>query len=389
MAKGTSRADWVDNLRTCMIVLVVAHHSSLAYTSFAHFDKNTYIDSTAPVVDPSRWVGMDIFENFNDIFFMSLMFLISGLFFYKGMGKKGRLKFLAGRFTRLGLPFIFTVSLIIPFAYIPSFLLANGSFCVQTFVVDYITHQGWPAGPPWFIWVLLCFDILASLIPIRFFRMLFSAGARLVQRPFVLFGIVYLIAFIALTPLSLSVGQYKWTGWGPFDFQLNRILLYFVFFLFGACLGAGDWEDKFFPMNRLLYKNQRFWIWLCLGFYGLLIFFSATGPGFVEKGLFREEAGYLIFDLLFVASCLSSSFAFLAVFKTSFNKQGKFWNILSGNAYGIYLVHYVFVTWMQYFLLNINLPAIIKFLLVFLISFSLSLLLISQARKIKIVKRII
>ena len=31
------------------------------------------------------------------------------------------------------------------------------------------------------------------------------------------------------------------------------------------------------------------------------------------------------------------------------------------NAYGIYVVHYAFVTWLQYFLLPASLPGVVKF----------------------------
>src|SRR5262244_517376 len=75
MNKAIIRTSWIDNLRSFLTVLVVAHHSSLAYTTFAKFDKTNYMSSTAPVVDNSRWIVMDIFAGFNDIFFMSLMFL--------------------------------------------------------------------------------------------------------------------------------------------------------------------------------------------------------------------------------------------------------------------------------------------------------------------------
>ena len=73
-AKTVERNVWVDYLRSAITVLVVAHHASLAYTTFASFDKSAYINSTNPVVDTDRTVLMDIFENFNDIFFMFLMF---------------------------------------------------------------------------------------------------------------------------------------------------------------------------------------------------------------------------------------------------------------------------------------------------------------------------
>lgn len=84
-----SRTLWLDYLKSFITVLVVAHHSSLAYTTFAWFDSSAYINSTAPIVDHNRWIGMDIFENYNDIFFMFLMFFIGGLFFGKKYREKG------------------------------------------------------------------------------------------------------------------------------------------------------------------------------------------------------------------------------------------------------------------------------------------------------------
>ena len=80
---------WVDHLKAAITVLVVAHHSALAYTTFAYFDKTAYINSTHPIVDTKRWLGLDIFVSFNDVFFMSLMFLIGGLFLSKSLLKKG------------------------------------------------------------------------------------------------------------------------------------------------------------------------------------------------------------------------------------------------------------------------------------------------------------
>ena len=128
MNNKAGRNLWIDYLRSFLTVLVVAHHSSLAYTTFAYFDHTTYINSTSPVVDNSRWLGMDIFENFNDIFFMSLLFLISGLFIFKSINKKGRKIFLYDRFKRLGIPFIIAVTFIIPIAYVPSYYLVNHQF---------------------------------------------------------------------------------------------------------------------------------------------------------------------------------------------------------------------------------------------------------------------
>ena len=83
-----ARVLWVDYLRSFITVLVVAHHSTLAYTTFARFNPHAYILSTHPIIDSKRWVGLDIFENFNDVFFMALMFLIGGFFVVTGTEKE-------------------------------------------------------------------------------------------------------------------------------------------------------------------------------------------------------------------------------------------------------------------------------------------------------------
>jgi len=89
MEKRQDRAIWLDYLRAFVTVLVVAHHSSLAYTTFASFNKLAYNDSTHPIVDTVRSGALDIFEDFNDVFFMSLMFLISGIFVLPALARKG------------------------------------------------------------------------------------------------------------------------------------------------------------------------------------------------------------------------------------------------------------------------------------------------------------
>ena len=100
---GTHPRDMAfDYLKATVVLMVVAHHSCLAYTTFAHFDPANYLKSTAPVVDTARWQFFDYAENFNDVFFMSLMFFISGLFVWRSLRRSGVLAFTCGRLLRLG-----------------------------------------------------------------------------------------------------------------------------------------------------------------------------------------------------------------------------------------------------------------------------------------------
>ena len=66
-----------------------------------------------------------------------------------------------------------------------------------------------------------------------------------------------------------------------------------------------------------------------------------------------ETAGALAFTL----SCAASAFAFLALFVRFAGRRFRVLDSLRDNAYGIYLVHYAFVSWLQLSLLRAPLPA--------------------------------
>jgi hypothetical protein len=368
---------------------VVAHHSALAYTTFAYFDNETYINSTHPIVDNTRWVGMDVLASFNDIFFMPLMFLISGLFVYRAMEKKGPRKFFIDRFKRLGIPFVIAITIIIPIAYLPSFYLVNHRFDLAFFVSDYLLRQQWPVGPPWFIWLLLLFNAIAIIIPSRFFSWVSIKVAQFARSPFRFFLTAFVVLTLSFIPISLWVGQYTWTGLGPFDFQLNRLLFYFIFFVFGAGLGSGDWENHLFLNNKLLNRSWQFWSVLCLLSFLSVQLFTYNVWDIVRAGKLGVDTAWFLFDLIFVASCIFSSMAFVSFFKQKMSKNLKYWSNLSSNAFGIYLVHYVFITWLQFALLDILLPVIIKFSIVFLGTFIASWAIIGFARRFKIINGII
>ena len=69
-----ARSVTLDYLRTCIVVLVLLHHSNEAYAMFGHFDMPHYLSSSAPILDTHRWIVSDLLWQFDEPFFMSLMF---------------------------------------------------------------------------------------------------------------------------------------------------------------------------------------------------------------------------------------------------------------------------------------------------------------------------
>ena len=71
-------------------------------------------------------------------------------------------------------------------------------------------------------------------------------------------------------------------------------------------------------------------------------------------------------------ACASSCFFFVALFLRFGQHRSRWYDSLSENAYGIYLVHYPFVVWLQYALLNVTLFAFAKAAIVFGITLVMS-----------------
>ncbi|RYZ25006.1 MAG: acyltransferase, partial [Chitinophagaceae bacterium] len=288
-AKTVERNVWVDYLRSAITVLVVAHHASLAYTTFASFDKSAYINSTNPVVDTNRSVLMDIFENFNDIFFMFLMFFIGGLFIARSVGNKGAAVFVKDRLYRLLLPFLIGGTLLMLLAYYPSFILAYDSTEISFYIKDFFTTQQWPVGPPWFIWLLFVFNLIVALL-FPFVKSSVVKTAKTIgslqNRPFHFFMLVFVMTWLLYVPVAFSIGAGTWTGYGPFDFQLSRVLAYFGYFTLGVITGATDFNNQLFARDAAIIKNWKGWALCALFFYATIVINSLYHvlENFVKNG---------------------------------------------------------------------------------------------------------
>ncbi|GGN03044.1 acyltransferase [Dyadobacter beijingensis] len=407
MPQAPSRTLWIDYLRSFLTILVVAHHSSLAYTTFASFDQSAYIRSTHPIVDHQRWVGLDIFENFNDVFFMSLMFLIAGLFVVKSIERKGVAAFIRDRFYRLFLPFLLLGTATNLIAHYPAYLVAHGNGDIYAYIADFFTTEQWPVGPPWFIWVLFVFNLAFAFIyslrkpllgklfpgspfpgkPLIPAQPNFAAHAEQPGKPVRAATNLFLFTFILYVPFAFWLGPGTWTGFGPFDFQISRAAWYFGYFLLGAWLGTVHFNEGIFGITSPLVNCWRLWLALCAGAYTLLTLLPPYLTELVKNGTLPEIIGYLIYFSIYVLSCTFSCLAFLTTFRVLVRQPNAFQDSLSENAYLIYLLHYPFVIWTQYTLLDLPLPAFFKFLITCLISIAGSWLLAALLRKSAFVKR--
>jgi surface polysaccharide O-acyltransferase-like enzyme len=367
----------IDNLRAYVILLVLAFHSSLAYLNFlpAHafaFDKPPFMWRAFPIVDSRRWLGLDLFCAWQNVFLMTLFFFLSGLFLWPSLKRKDIPAFVADRFRRLGLPFVLVVALLMPIAQYPTYLQTAALPGVEPYLRHFLALPFWPSGPVWFLWLLLSADLIATGLhraAPRWGEWLARLSSVSAIRPGRYFVALLVISAAAYVPLALAFTPEAWSQFGPFSFQLSRPLHYAVYFFAGAGLGALGIERGVFATDGVLTRHWRLWLALALGSFALWLAMTALvvkTPGTASIALQTAD------DLSFVLACLCNCFGVLALALRFAARRRAWLDALTLDAYGMYLVHYVFVIWLQYALLPAALPAIVKAATVFAGTIALS-----------------
>jgi glucans biosynthesis protein C len=357
----------LDNLRGVVILIVLAFHSALAYLSFApavsDFGSPPYTWRAFPIVDDHRFFGLDLFCAWQDVYLMSLMFFLSGLFVWPSLSRKGNLGFVRDRLLRLGVPFLFGILVVIPLATYPSYSVTSINPSVPDYLDKLLALPFWPVGPLWFLWQLVALSALAAAIDRIAPNAIpalgrWSAGAeRHVGRHFICLVAASALAYV---PLALAFTPWAWSNAGPFAIQLCRPLHYAVYFFAGIGVGVGGIERGLVAPDGPLARRWASWLAAALASLALWMGLSALTLNH-DAPLAVQAAA----DLGYVLACACGCFFLVAVTLRFAAAPSRLLSTLGGNAYGLYLLHYVFVVWLQYALLALPLWAVIKWPIVF------------------------
>ncbi|WP_375414692.1 acyltransferase [uncultured Bradyrhizobium sp.] len=348
--RAVSRNLSLDRARTFLTIVVLVHHAVIPYTYFGH-------------TDPASWIGFDAIVLATDSFFMAMFFLLSGLFVWPSLRHKSPGWFFLDRLLRLGLPFLIAAFTVIPIAYYAIELRQHPDSSFAEFWRKTVTVGPWPSGPLWFLWVLLAFDLTASLL-YRLSPNLLDPINRLsirgFDKPVDFFLFLFAVTVIVYVSSRLYFGVNHWFEFGPFSVQASRILLYASYFFIGAGIGAANFERGLLGANGRLANSGWSWAVATLIPYGALWVLIAVKREILgNPGLLPHWYEFL-YGIFFAAFSAAILFAILAFF-LRFKRAG--WSVLDSlqrDAYGIFLVHYAFALWIQYWLFGIDLPAIVK-----------------------------
>lgn len=375
----------LDRARTLITLLVLLHHSVVNYTYFGSGDK-------------MRWLGFDLIVLFNDSFFMAFMFFISGLFVRDSLARKGSAVFLRDRAWRLGVPFLVSIFVLMPIAYYPTFLRyhlpGTTDFNFLHFWWHTLTIGPWPSGPAWFLWVLLALDAAAAAVWLATPRAI-PALAQIVfavrGRPVTAFVAFLMISIVVYLPMRLIFGDGSWIepGGYPLPIQTSRILLYAGYFFAGIGVGAAGLGAGLLSENGELAKRWPAWSAWALLFYAailILVYAHHNWMADFDNPPIWWRTGY---GLAFATFSAAMAFTVPAIL-LRFAKSGwRLLNALRPSAYGVYLVHYIFIIWLQYAVYDYSLPAVVKFAIVFAGTLSLSWGVTVLLRKFRLVAQMI
>ena len=299
---------------------------------------------------------------------MPTLFFISGYLAPASLKNKTGWEFLTGKFKRLMIPLVIAVFTLIPL-YKVIFLYSRNLPQEHWSTYFHITNpnsQNWL----WFLPVLFVFNVLYLLLS--------KANLRIpnISLKSVVLGTL-LIGFVYSFSIGVILGFRSWTLTPLIDFENERLLVYFMMFLLGSLsFRQNIFEQK--PQSKTLYTVVSSIAWIPITVHILARVYPIFYPeGFAVTPLYR-----LIWWLSFDLSLLCLVYVIVESFRRYFDKAGRFWSELNRNSYGVYIIHVIVIGVFGTLLLNLDLPALVKYPVLILLTYTTSNLVVLGYRSL-------
>ena len=365
---------YIDNLKIILTVLVILHHTVIAYGAAGgwYYTQKTTLQGAL--------VPMTIFVSLNQSFFMGFFFLLAAFFTPSSYDRKGSNRFLSDRLLRLGVPLLFYSFILSPFvSYLVYYFTENRINYLQ-----YLSgYDNWiEFGVLWFVAALLIFTLVYILWrkfvrPHRFTEKLPVPSLSHI----ILFAVVLgVVSF--LTRIIFPVG---WVL-KPIGFQLGHFPQYIGLLIAGVLAYRNDWFQKLPDRTG---KRLRTCALLLLLFFPVFFIIRVKLNMPVEwysGGLHWQSLLYSVWEQCIGISIL---IALLTRARRSWNGSSALLTQLSRSTFAVYIFHPLVVVSLSLSLMSWNVDPTLKFLLSAPIAVVASFILGTIVLKIPIVRRII
>ncbi|SFM22777.1 acyltransferase family protein [Pelosinus propionicus] len=351
--KGTSgnRMYFMDNLRSFIILLVIAFHVAIGYMA------------PAPewwyVVDSKSNPIFNIFVMTTDVFIMPILFLLAGYFTMPVLKKQGMSRFLREKFFRIVIPWIAGVLFLAPaITYMIWYSRTSTPPAYFNYwMTNFFSAATFSHAHYWFLgdltWFLIFFSVLYKRFPTVFQR------NEKVSSPS--FGFLVLFGLGTAATFFIANLYFYADAWFSrlyiISLQPTRFFLYVCYFALGIYAWLKRWFTELGYMPRFEYWMSSSVIAM-LAFVCYRITFTDTTPILLR-------AGHAILHSFF---CLTTAFGFISFFHKDFNRKGDLWRRLSANSYRIYYIHQFVVLPIAYMVQKLEFSVWVKYFSVSIIS---------------------
>ncbi len=326
----TDRMIFLDNLKTCIIALVVIFHGAMSYMA--------YVPEWWYVIDRQESISAAIFVIWADAFIMPVMFFVSGYVAVLSLHKKGWENFWTEKWKRIGLPWLFGSFFIAPcitYLYIAS---RNIPMSFQDFYINLFWGVFYQQAHYWFLgFLMVLYAILYAAAHLYPDMICFR-----IERHFTVQTTVF---FILLTSILMNAALFffsdsQWVHPGYIlCFQPTRAPIYIIAFF----AGAAAWRCRWFDTEACCLHPLRWTVLFVFASIFYIAFRLLISP---DSTMF-----YQFSFAFFHSAMVSISIIFLSViFYYWGNAYGKFGRELSYLSYGVYYVHQFIVMSMVWLL---------------------------------------
>lgn len=357
-----NRVHWMDNLRAITVLMVVIYHVGGVYEATGMWGGFWIVDDP----DTISWVG--IAGIFFDLFVMPTMFFIAGYLTPPSLDKKSGWGFVKAKVKRLLVPWVIAVLTLIPL-YRVIFLYSRG--LPQENWLNYFhftgeNSQNWL----WFLPLLFVFNLIYLTIQ--------KSGVKLPRISLPWMAVITFVLSLTFSYVMGNIAGFRsWTHTPILDFENERLLAHFLFYIAGIMAYRQKVFEKL-PKKKTLYLVANSLSWLPVTAHIFLRIWPIIAPGFSITPIYR-----LLWFSSFHLSSLVMVYVMVESFRFYLNKTGKLWDLLNRNSFGVYIIHVIVIGVFGTLLLFTGLPAVVKWILLVLTSSIGSNLIISLYRTMR------
>lgn len=373
-----SRLYYLDNIRSLVIIFVVLFHGVLPYSGACPW---WY------VVDSTSIPGALHFILFFDVVLMPMLFFISGLLTWPSWRRNGPRRFLAGKVRRLLVPYLlctFLFSPIMPFIRqrlraidsggeplgFPAFWLAYIRSGTELRISQSLHSTDLVVSQYWFLLLLFLFFLGFFLCRLPFDRRTDTGcDAGMAEQPSRTALLLWITGFglfvgLAYALACKALGGSAWYTMGSLaQIQPMRMPIYLGFFLAGIFVERRGWLPRLLDPGSPVIRLGALVLATTIYFIAVLETIFAEHP--LSAVVFSSR-------LLRVVLVLAVTLWALPFFHGRLNRTTQLWREMADNSYEIYLIHLVPQVALQWMVLSWQVPGLVKYIAVCLLTLIVS-----------------